>query len=127
MGKGIHNLIFEFVSWVPLTGSRRIATLNHKIFDNPVENDAVVIWFVFVFFTYKRTLSFRQRDKISNCDLIVTVTSHVDHSVSECVKQLKDAQVLAGECIRVSCHGKSGLVREVLNYFADPMRSSEMA
>ncbi|MEM6596871.1 MAG: DUF2325 domain-containing protein [Cyanobacteria bacterium P01_C01_bin.69] len=67
------------------------------------------------------------KDKISNCDLIVTVTSHVDHSVSECVKQLKDAQVLAGECIRVSCHGKSGLVREVLNYFADPMRSSEMA
>ncbi len=67
------------------------------------------------------------KDKISNCDLIITVTSHVDHSVSECVKQLKDAQVLAGECIRVSCHGKSGLVREVLKYFSDLLHTSEMA
>ncbi|MEL6161031.1 MAG: DUF2325 domain-containing protein [Cyanobacteria bacterium J06623_5] len=60
------------------------------------------------------------KDKIGNCDLVVTITSYVDHSVSKCVKQLKDAQLLAGECIRVSCHGKSGLVREVLQYFAEP-------
>jgi hypothetical protein len=65
------------------------------------------------------------KDKISNCDLIVTVTSYVDHSVSKCVKQLKDTQMLAGECIRVSSHGKSGLVREVLQYFENPLGSSE--
>jgi len=58
------------------------------------------------------------RDKISNCDLVVTITSYVDHSVSNCVKQLKDTQVLTGEVIRVHCHGKSGVVREVLEYFA---------
>ncbi|MEO0770946.1 MAG: DUF2325 domain-containing protein, partial [Cyanobacteria bacterium J06649_4] len=63
------------------------------------------------------------KDKISNCDLIITITSYVDHSVSKCVKQLKDTQMLAGECIRVSCHGKSGLVREVLQYFENPLRS----
>ena len=66
------------------------------------------------------------KDKISNCDLIITVTSYVDHSVSKCVKQLNDAKMLAGECIRVSCHGKSGLVREVLQYFADPLQPSGM-
>ncbi|MGB5915321.1 MAG: DUF2325 domain-containing protein [Phormidesmis sp.] len=64
------------------------------------------------------------KDKISNCDLVITITSYVDHSVSRCVKNLQDAQVLAGECIRVSCHGKSGLVREVLQYFQRPLHSS---
>ncbi len=64
------------------------------------------------------------KDKISNCDLIITITSYVDHSVSRCVKSLQDAQVLAGECIRVSCHGKSGLVREVIQYFQRPLHSS---
>ncbi|MGB3789267.1 MAG: DUF2325 domain-containing protein [Phormidesmis sp.] len=64
------------------------------------------------------------KDKISNCDLVVTITSYVDHSVAKCVKQLKDAQMLAGGSIRVSCHGKSGLVREVLEYFGASIRTS---
>lgn len=64
------------------------------------------------------------KDKISNCDLVVTITSYVDHSVAKCVKQLKDAQVLAGGSIRVSCHGKSGLVREVLEYFSASIQPS---
>ncbi len=64
------------------------------------------------------------KDKISNCDLVVTITSYVDHSVAKCVKQLKDAQMLAGGCIRVSCHGKSGLVREVLEYFGASIQTS---
>ncbi|PZO58650.1 MAG: hypothetical protein DCF15_04845, partial [Phormidesmis priestleyi] len=58
------------------------------------------------------------KDKISNCDLIVTITSYVDHSVTQCVKQLKDTQMLTGEVIRVHCHGKSGVVREVLDHFS---------
>ncbi|MEL6939106.1 MAG: DUF2325 domain-containing protein [Cyanobacteria bacterium J06598_1] len=66
----------------------------------------------------------RIKDKISNCDLVITITSYVDHSVSKCVKSLKDTQMLAGECIRVSCHGKSGLVREVLQYFQGTLQSS---
>ncbi|MEM8504010.1 MAG: DUF2325 domain-containing protein [Cyanobacteria bacterium P01_D01_bin.1] len=66
------------------------------------------------------------KDKISNCDLVITITSYVDHSVAKCVKQLKDAQMLAGGSIRVSCHGKSGLVREVLEYFGDSMQSGSM-
>ena len=59
------------------------------------------------------------KDKISQCDLIVTITTYVDHSVVRCVKQLKEAQMLAGDVIRVSCHGKSGVVREVMAYFSD--------
>jgi chromosome segregation ATPase len=58
------------------------------------------------------------KDKIGNCDLIVTITSYIDHSVSNCVKQLQDTQMLTGEVIRVHCHGKSGVVREVLQYFS---------
>lgn len=58
------------------------------------------------------------KDKISNCDLIVTITSYVDHSVTKCVKQLKENHILAGDVIRVHTHGKSSVVREVLNYFA---------
>nr|WP_228025021.1 DUF2325 domain-containing protein [cf. Phormidesmis sp. LEGE 11477] len=66
------------------------------------------------------------KDKISNCDLVVTITSYVDHSVAKCVKQLKDAHMLAGGSIRVSCHGKSGLVREVLEYFSASMQPSSV-
>ncbi len=58
------------------------------------------------------------KDKIGSCDLVVTITSYVDHSVSNCVKQLKDTSMLTGEVIRIHCHGKSGVVREVLQYFA---------
>jgi hypothetical protein len=58
------------------------------------------------------------KDKIGNCDLIVTITSYIDHAVSNCVKQLQDTQMLTGEVIRVHCHGKSGVVREVLQYFS---------
>ena len=65
------------------------------------------------------------KDKICHCDLVVTITSYVDHSVSKCVKQLNDAQLLAGNCIRVSCHGKSGLIREVLEYFDESLNRSE--
>ena len=58
------------------------------------------------------------KDKIGRCDLVVTITSYVDHSVSNCVKQLKETSMLTGEVIKVHCHGKSGVVREVLQYFA---------
>ncbi|MEO1445348.1 MAG: DUF2325 domain-containing protein, partial [Cyanobacteria bacterium J06635_11] len=58
------------------------------------------------------------KDKISQCDLVITITTYVDHSVVRCVKQLKEAQMLAGEVIRMSSHGKSSVVREVLSYFA---------
>lgn len=57
------------------------------------------------------------KEKIGNCDLVVTITSYIDHSVSNCVKQLKDNSMLTGEVIRIHCHGKSGVVREVLQYF----------
>lgn len=66
------------------------------------------------------------KDKISTCDLVVTITSYVDHSVAKCVKQLKDAHMLGGGYIRVSCHGKSGLIREVLEYFSASMRPSSV-
>ncbi len=58
------------------------------------------------------------KDKISNCDLILTITTYVDHSVSQCVKQLKETHMLTGEVIRISSKGKSGVVREILQYFS---------
>ena len=58
------------------------------------------------------------RDKIGNCDLVVTITSYIDHSVTKCVKQLQANDGLAGEVILVHSHGKSSVVREVLDYFA---------
>ncbi|MEL6555848.1 MAG: DUF2325 domain-containing protein [Cyanobacteria bacterium J06621_11] len=65
------------------------------------------------------------KEKISHCDLIITITSYVDHPVAKCVKSLRDTKVLAGECIRVSSHGKSSLVREVLKYFKSPLQYSQ--
>ena len=58
------------------------------------------------------------KNKISNCDLILTITTYVDHPVSHCVKQLKETQMLSGEVIRTSSKGKSGVVRDILQYFA---------
>ena len=65
------------------------------------------------------------KEKIDKCDLSVVITSYVDHSVSKCVKRLNDTKMLAGDCIRVSCHGKSGIIREVLQYFDNGFQSSE--
>ena len=65
------------------------------------------------------------REKIRDCDLIVIVTSHVDHYVSNIVKHLKDRMLLSGEVIRVATRGKSGLVREVINYFSTVPADSE--
>ncbi|MEL6351244.1 MAG: DUF2325 domain-containing protein [Cyanobacteria bacterium J06627_28] len=65
------------------------------------------------------------KEKIDKCDLSVVITSYVDHSVSKCVKRLNDTKMLAGDCIRVSCHGKSGIIREVLQYFGNGFQSSE--
>ena len=59
------------------------------------------------------------KDKISNCDLVVTITSYLNHSLSESVKKLKASHVLAGEVIWLHSHGKSSVVRTVLDYFSD--------
>lgn len=67
------------------------------------------------------------KDKILHCDLIITITSYVDHSVAKCVKSLRDTQTLSGECIRISSHGKSSLVREVLKYFQNPLQYSQLS
>ena len=58
------------------------------------------------------------KDKISSCDLILTITTYIDHPVSQCVKQLKETHMLSGEVVRTSSKGKSGVVREILLYFA---------
>jgi len=59
------------------------------------------------------------KDKISNCDLVVTITSYLNHSLSESVKKLKANHVLAGEVIWLHSHGKSSVVKTVLNYFSE--------
>ncbi|MGC1306431.1 MAG: hypothetical protein WA885_04320 [Phormidesmis sp.] len=64
----------------------------------------------------KRSSAQQIKEKICQCDLIVIITSHIDHSISHSVMNIKQSGGLAGDVIRTDSHGKSGVIREILSY-----------
>ena len=57
------------------------------------------------------------QNKINNCDLIAVITGYMGHDLSKIVSELKKDGVLIGEVLPLSCRGKSGVVREILNWW----------
>lgn len=54
--------------------------------------------------------------KIHDCDLIVLITGYMRHKQTESIMQLKRLESLSGDVLLLNCRGKSGVVREILNY-----------
>jgi cell division protein FtsB len=67
------------------------------------------------------------KEKISNCDLVVIITNYIDHSLTNSVIKLRDAEMLTGPVIRVNCRGKSGVVRDILEYIAANILNEQSA
>lgn len=76
-------------------------------------------------FTEASTSSSKVRAKISRCDLVVIITGYMGHGLTQIVYDLKNAGAIAGEVMMLNCRGKSGVVREILQYFQNTGRGSE--
>jgi hypothetical protein len=68
-------------------------------------------------FTEVSTNSNKVKAKISRCDLVVIITGYMGHGLTQIVYDLKSAGSIAGEVLMLNCRGKSGVVREISNYF----------
>ena len=54
--------------------------------------------------------------KVQSCDLIVVITGYMSHKLTNNIQSLKESGALTGDVLLLSCRGKSGVIREVLNY-----------
>ncbi|MEB3360045.1 MAG: hypothetical protein VKK04_25190 [Synechococcales bacterium] len=66
--------------------------------------------------TESNTNRTRVKSKICRCNLVVLITGYMSHRLTEIVFSLKEAGSLAGDVLQLNCRGKSGVVREILNY-----------
>lgn len=61
--------------------------------------------------------------KISDRDLIAVITGYMGHDLSQIVSNLKKNGALVGEVLLLPCRGKSGVVREILNWWIGRWRN----
>lgn len=54
------------------------------------------------------------RSRIERCDLIVVITGYMNHKLTDCINRLKTSGALSGDVMLVSCRGKTGVVRAIL-------------
>lgn len=53
--------------------------------------------------------------KLSRCNLIVIIADYMSHPLTHAVFSLKAAKAITEEVFLLNCHGKAGVVREILN------------
>lgn len=56
------------------------------------------------------------QNRIKNCDLIAVITGYMGHDLSNIISELEKANSLSGRVMPMSCRGKSGVVREIVNW-----------
>ncbi|MGD1854152.1 MAG: hypothetical protein ACFB2W_07855 [Leptolyngbyaceae cyanobacterium] len=56
------------------------------------------------------------KQKLENCDLIVSIVNYSNHALTQSIAQLKSKGALRGEILPVNCRGVSGVVREILSF-----------
>jgi len=56
----------------------------------------------------------RLKRKLQNCTLIVIIADYMSHPLTHAINGLKAAGALFGEVVLLNCHGKSGVVRDIL-------------
>lgn len=54
--------------------------------------------------------------KISDCGLIAVIAGYMGHDLSKIVSDLKRDGALVGKILLLPCRGKSGVIREILNW-----------
>ncbi len=66
------------------------------------------------------------KSSLSQTQLIVVITGYMGHSLTDIVCDLKSTGSIPGELLMVNCRGKSGVLREILNYMKDHPPDSEL-
>jgi hypothetical protein len=56
----------------------------------------------------------RLKRKLQNCTLIVIIADYMSHPLTHAINGLKAAGALIGEVVLLNCHGKSGVIRDIL-------------
>ncbi|MEM7064909.1 MAG: hypothetical protein AAF572_17340 [Cyanobacteria bacterium P01_B01_bin.77] len=59
------------------------------------------------------------KQKLADCDLIVSIVGYSNHSLTKSLMQLKDKDALKGTILIPNSRGVSGVVREILSFVAD--------
>jgi hypothetical protein len=59
----------------------------------------------------------RIKSKIQHCDLVVMITRYMNHSLSDSIYSLKAAGALSGDILHLDCRGKTGIIRQILDYY----------
>ncbi len=55
------------------------------------------------------------KKKLRRCSLIVIIADYMSHPLTHAVFGLQASGAIAGEVVLLNCHGKTGVVREILN------------
>ncbi|PSN16980.1 hypothetical protein C7293_00175 [filamentous cyanobacterium CCT1] len=56
------------------------------------------------------------QNRIKKCDLVAVITGYMGHDLSNIISELEKASSLSGRVLPMSCRGKSGVVREIVNW-----------
>jgi hypothetical protein len=56
------------------------------------------------------------KKKLRHCNLIVIIADYMSHPLTHAIYGLKSAGALVGKVILLNCHGKSGIIRDILEY-----------
>ncbi|MEA5466865.1 hypothetical protein [Leptothoe sp. PORK10 BA2] len=63
------------------------------------------------------------KQKLADCDLIVSIIGYSNHALTKSLQQLKDKNALKGDILTPNSRGASGVVRDILSFVtaqADP-------
>ena len=56
------------------------------------------------------------KKKLSRCDLIVIIADYMSHPLTRAIYGLQASGALKGEVVLLNCHGKSGVLRDILQH-----------
>ena len=59
------------------------------------------------------------KKKLNGCDLIVIIADYMSHSLTHAIFDLQGSGALQGEVMLLNCHGKSGILRDILQHITD--------
>ena len=65
------------------------------------------------------------KQKLENCDLIVSIVNYSNHALTQSIAQLNNKGALRGELLHVNCRGVSGVMREILSFVQTNRRELE--
>lgn len=102
------------------------ATTRRAVIQALTEQHELQHWIEIAPFSESSLGSNKLKAKIQRCDLIVIITGYMNHSLTHAVYRLKEKGALQGEVILLNNRGKSGVVREIMRYFADRNKSNKM-